>query len=376
VTSIPLTIRLKQCARALGCDLVGIAPVQDPPHGEAFAAWLRRGHHGTMAYLARTAGQRLHPAALLPWARSVVAVAVGYDNPEPPGLEPDGPRGRIARYARGADYHQALEEMLAGLLNVLRREAGRDVMGRAFVDAGPMPDREIAAAAGLGWFGKNTNILSAGLGSYFVLGELFVDVELEPDRPTRNRCGACRLCLEACPTQAFAAPYVLDARRCIAYLTIELKGAIPPELRPLIGAHIFGCDICQAICPYNAKRRPSRHPAFLSREDREAPALISLLDLTDAEFRTRFFGSPILRAKRRGLLRNVCVALGNLGRPEAVPALGRALAEDPEPLVRAHAAWALGRIGQPAAVLELRSAAERETSSEVREEIRNALGAA
>jgi epoxyqueuosine reductase len=356
VTSTPLTIRLKQQARALGCDLVGIALVQDPPHGEAFSAWLRQGHHGTMAYLARTAEHRLHPAALLPWARSVVAVAVRHDTRHTQQAVGAAPCGRVARYARGEDYHEVLEDILDRLLEFLRGETGQPLLGRRFVDAGPVLDREVAVRAGLGWYGKNTNLLSAGLGSSFVLGELFLDLDLTPDRPVRDRCGTCRLCLDACPTRAFVAPYVLDARRCISYLTIELKGAIPPELRPLMGAHVFGCDICQDVCPYNVRRRPSRRAEFAPREGLAAPELIPLL------------------AQRRGILRNVCVALGNLGRPEAVPALGRALAEDPEPLVRAHAAWALGRIGQPAAALKLGSAAEREKDGEVQEEIIRSIG--
>jgi epoxyqueuosine reductase len=211
------------------------------------------------------------------------------------------------------------------------------------------------------------------LGSFFVLGELFLECELEVDEPVRDRCGQCRLCLDACPTGAFVGPYVLDARKCISYLTIELKGPIPRELRPLIGDHIFGCDLCQDVCPYNARVRVTAEPAFLPREGLFAPELVPLLALSEPEFRARFAGSPILRAKRRGLLRNVCVALGNLGRSEAVPALARVLRDEVEPLVRSHAAWALGRIQEAGARAALAQAEASERDPAVAEEIRLAL---
>jgi epoxyqueuosine reductase len=211
------------------------------------------------------------------------------------------------------------------------------------------------------------------IGSFFFLGELFLSLDLTPDRPVRDRCGRCRLCLDACPTNAFVGPYVLDARRCISYLTIELKGPIPPALRPLVGTHIFGCDICQDVCPYNAKVKPTREAAFHPREYLYAPELIPLLALTEADFKARFRGSPILRAKRRGFLRNVCVALGNLRRPEAVPALVRTLREDPDALVRSHAAWALGQIGTDEAERAIREACEREADPAVQAEIRAVL---
>jgi epoxyqueuosine reductase len=215
--------------------------------------------------------------------------------------------------------------------------------------------------------------LAAAIGSFFVLGELFLECELDRDEPVRDRCGKCRLCLDACPTNAFVGPYVLDARRCISYLTIELKGPIPRELRPLIGDHIFGCDICQDVCPYNTRIRVTGERAFFPREGLFAPELVPLLSLSESAFRRRFAGSPILRAKRRGLLRNVCVALGNLARPEAVPALARVLREEAEPLVRSHAAWALGRIRGAGARAALAQAQAAERDPAVAEEIRLAL---
>ena len=371
-----LTRWIKAKATRLGFGLVGVSPVREPVHGEVFADWLRKAFHGEMGYLNRTAEQRRHPAQHLPWARSVVSVALNYTTPHPRDAVRQRNCGWISRYAWGDDYHDVMGEKLNQLLAFVRKEAGPDVQGRSFVDAGPILDRDTAAQAGIGWFGKNTNLLSMRLGSFFFLGELFLSLELDWDRPVRARCGQCRLCLDACPTHAFVGPYVLDARKCISYLTIELKGAIPHEWRPLMGAHIFGCDICQDVCPYNTKCRPTTEPAFQPRPGLCAPELVPLLRLTEAEFRAKFRGSPILRAKRRGFLRNVCVALGNLGRVEAVPALAHALATDPEPLVRGHAAWALGRIGGPDALAALDGSLERGADATVQEEIRLAAESA
>jgi epoxyqueuosine reductase len=303
----------------------------------------------------------------------VVSVALNYDTPRGREREAEGIRGRISRYAWGEDYHDVMQVKLMRLLECVRREAGSEIQGRIVVDAGPVMDRAVGAQAGIGWYGKNTNLLSMRIGSFFFLGELFLGLELEPDRPLRDRCGQCRLCLDACPTNAFVGPYVLDARRCISYLTIELKGVIPRELRPLMGNHIFGCDICQDVCPYNAKGKTTGEPAFQPRQELRAPELIPLLSLSESEFTVKFAGSPILRAKRRGFLRNVCVALGNLGRPEAVPALIATLKGDPAPLVRGHAAWALGQIRTREAAQALREAAGQETDASVLEEIRASI---
>jgi len=371
-----LAERIKAHGLALGFDLVGISAVQDPLHSDAFAEWLRQALHGEMAYMARTAQQRLHPGQFVPWARSVVSVALNYNTPFTRDVADGQLRGWISRYAWGDDYHDVMQAKLDRLFAFVQTEAGAEVQGRAFVDAGPVLDRESGAHAGIGWFGKNTNLLSMKIGSFFVLGELFLSLPLEPDRPVRDRCGQCRLCLDACPTNAFVGPYVLDARKCISYLTIELKGLIPRELRPLMGTHIFGCDICQDVCPYNTKCRPTHEAAFQPRQGLHAPELIPLLQLTEEEFKARFRGSPILRAKRRGFLRNVCVALGNLGRAEAVPALAEALADDPDPLVRAHAAWALGRISGSEAQAALDEALGHERDATVAEEIRLAIEAA
>jgi len=285
----------------------------------------------------------------------------------------DGLRGWISRYAWGDDYHDIMEDHLARLLSRIRDEMGGDVEGRAYVDTGPVLEREFSALAGVGWIGKNTTIIHPRRGSWFFLGELFLSLDLEGDRKIRDRCGSCDLCIQACPTGALVGPYLLDSRRCISYLTIELKGTIPREMRPLVGNHVFGCDICQDVCPYNAKAKPTTEEGFRPRDGHFAPDLIPLLALSEDEFRRRFKGSPVRRTKRRGLLRNVAVALGNLRRAEAIPALARALLEDPESLVRGHAAWALGRIGGAASREGLEQACARESDPEVQEEIRLAL---
>jgi epoxyqueuosine reductase len=367
-----LSRRIKEEAQCLGFDLVGISAVRPPVHENSFAEWLRQGFAGEMGYMERTAAVRRRPAELVPWAVSVVSVGMNYHTQPARAPETNGPRGRIARYAWGDDYHEVMQQRLETLHATIKSLCEAPVEGRAFVDSGPVLERDFAGVAGLGWMGKNTNLISPQKGSWFFLGELFLSIALAYDKPIRDRCGRCELCLKACPTQAFVGPYVLDARRCISYLTIELKGSIPRHLRPLIGQHIFGCDICQDVCPYNVKARSTSESAFAPREGLYAPELIALLSLTKEEFLRRFRGSPIRRAKRRGFLRNVAVALGNSGSLEAVPALALALL-DHEPLVRGHAAWALGRIGGGHAAAALRERLVLENDAEVLAEMSQAL---
>jgi epoxyqueuosine reductase len=367
-----LSEKIKEAAQQLGFALVGISPVISPPHEESFARWRRRELAGELEYMRRTESLRRDPRRLVPWAKSVISVGMNYYTAFPRPPMSSQPNGWISRYAWGEDYHNVIKRRLESLLERIRIIHGTPVEGRPFVDGGPVLERDFAGVAGLGWIGKNTQLISPKKGSWFFLGELFVDLSLTYDRPLRDRCGKCDLCLKACPTGAFVGPYVLDARRCISYLTIELKGFIPRHLRPLIGDHIFGCDICQEVCPYNVKAEPTTDQAYQPKTGLHAPQLIPLLSLDQEAFRIRFHGSPILRAKRRGLLRNVAVALGNIQSPEALPALIGAL-DDDEALVRGHVAWALGRIGgaQAAAALQRRLVTEQD--GEVIGEIKEAL---
>jgi epoxyqueuosine reductase len=367
-----LSSRVKEEARRLGFELVGISAVKPAPHEQSFAQWLREGFAGELDYMKRTELLRRDPHTLVPWAMSIVSVGMNYytafSRPEPSRE----PRGWISRYAWGEDYHDLMKGKLEALLGRVKELHDGPVQGRAFVDSGPVLERDFAGVAGLGWIGKNTHLISPKKGSWFFLGELFLDLSLAYDRPLRDRCGKCDLCLKACPTGAFVGPYLLDARRCISYLTIELKGWMPRALRPLVGNHVFGCDICQEVCPYNVKAQATREPAYSPRQGLHAPELIPLLSLDKDEFRRRFRGSPIVRAKRRGFLRNVAVALGNSKSREAIPALIHAL-NDEEPLVRGHAAWALGQIGSPSAVTALQDRLSIENDAEVRSEIDDAI---
>lgn len=358
-----LTQHIKEKAYELGFDLIGIAPAGHAPHAEAYHRWLAQGYAAEMNWLARNPQQREDPRRLVPNARSVVVIGLSYFVLDPPtDLWHDPSRGCIARYAWGLDYHNVMLPRLRELGDFIEKETGHPLNQRPYVDTGPVLERDFAAQAGLGFIGKNTLLIHPRLGSYLFLGEILVDLELEYDEPAFNggascrigppdeskrigTCGHCTRCLTICPTHAFPAPYVLDSRRCISYLTIEHKGSIPPELRPLLGNWIFGCDACQEICPWVRRYAQPTRENFLSYDpDQVAPKLIDLMTLNnDVAFQARFKGSPIKRAKRRGLLRNVAVALGNWGSPEALPVLEQALL-DPELLIREHAAWAIEQI--------------------------------
>jgi epoxyqueuosine reductase len=373
-----VTGRIRQKAREMGFGAVGVAPVRPSDYGEAYTRWISEGMHGEMAYLARedAVAKRRDPAVLVPGTRSAVVVAMEYYNADAQPHDPG--RGIVARYARNFDYHELMKERLIALQDWINSEL-LPVHGRAYVDTGAVLERELAQRAGLGWAGRNTMLIQPRRGSYWFLGVILLDVDLAYDAPfQKEHCGTCAACVSACPTGALlgrdeAGAPRMDARRCISYLTIELRGPIPRDLRPLIGNRIYGCDICQEVCPWNSFATPSTEEAFLAREGLDGPSLIEWMTMTQEEFSARFKNSPIKRAKRRGLLRNVAVALGNWGAPEAVPALAIALNDD-EPLVRGHAAWALGRIGTEAARQALSGRAEVEEDVWVREEIAAALG--
>jgi epoxyqueuosine reductase len=368
-----LSAQIKEAAQRLGFELVGISPMRPAPHEQSFAQWLREGLAGNLDYMQRTESLRRDPRELVPWAVSIISVGMNYYSGYSRPVESSESRGWISRYAWGDDYHNVMKGKLEALLESIGQFHDRNIQGKAFVDSGPVLERDFAGIAGLGWIGKNTHLISPKKGSWFFLGELFVDLPLAYDRPIRDRCGRCDLCLKACPTGAFVGPYVLDARRCISYLTIELKDWMPRSLRPLVGNHIFGCDICQEVCPYNVKALPTAEIAFQPRSGLHAPELIAFLSLSEAEFRQRFRASPILRAKRRGFLRNVAVALGNLKALDAVPALIRSL-DDEESVVRGHVAWALGQIGAQTALDPLHRRLRAENDANVQEELRQAIG--
>jgi epoxyqueuosine reductase len=374
-----LTARLKSRAAELGFDLVSIAPAGVAPHARIYVDWIAAGRHGEMAYLARNPDRRVELDRVLPGAQSIIVAGLNYYTIDlPDEVKKDPSRGLIARYAWGVDYHAVMAPRLEELAQLVREEAphpqarsakiGQMIPGegerhwpgvktRVYVDTGPVLERDWAVAASLGFVGKNTCLIHPRMGSWLFLGVIITDAALTPDPspyPGEGRrgqgegrmpnCGTCMRCLTACPTNAFPAPYILDARKCISYLTIELKGSIPVELRPLMGNRIFGCDICQDVCPWPTRfTTPTKERSFYPIDlDHAAPKLIELAQLSEEDFKRRFAGTPILRCKRRGLLRNVAVALGNWGSAEAREAL-EMLARDPDPLIAGHAHWGLTR---------------------------------
>ena len=331
---------LASFAQQIGFDLCRVARCSEPVHSTEFRAWLREGAHGEMHYMERGEEKRCDPQKVLPGARSMVVLALNYFQGTEGLRSQTGPTGRIARYAWGDDYHDVIKKKLTEIDNFLRRFDGEQ---KCYVDTGSILERDFAAQAGIGWHGKSTMLINEQLGTWFFIAEILTTLELPPDEPVPDRCGTCDRCIKACPTAAITAPYRLDARRCISYLTIELKSSIPPELRPLIGDRIFGCDDCLEVCPWNRFAHASRETAFTARESTAGMSLREYLALTDDEFRVLFKDSPIKRIKRRGFLRNVCVALGNVGDWSDIPALQRA-AGDSEPMIAEHATWAITQI--------------------------------
>ena len=361
----------KAHAYAIGFDLAGIAALGPAETAPEFDAWLADGRAGTMHYLERGAEKRRDTRLPLPGTTHAVVVALDYG-----GREPSGP---VARYARGDDYHDVMDAMLRELHRRVARDAGREVHGKPYVDTGPLLERDLARRAGLGWFGKNTMLVNPERGSFFFLGALVLDLELATDTPFEaDRCGTCTRCIEACPTQAITAPRELDARRCVSYLTIELRDEIPVELREGIGDRVYGCDVCQEVCPWNvrfARYAPDESPfqprAAIAGKDARTLSR-EILGATQPEFSAAFKGSPMKRAKLRGLKRNAAVVLGNVGTGEDVPALAAALSDD-EPLVRAHAARALGWIGSAPAAEALRARVSDESDAVILAELRTVL---
>jgi epoxyqueuosine reductase len=351
---------IKSEARRLGFDLAGFTTPDPPPHGPVYENWLALGRHGRMGYLAteRARARRLDPRLILPECRTILALGIRYSAPTPPPAGEGRVRaGRVAAYAWGADYHLVLPERLKSLVAFIENEVGHPIPNRWYTDTGPLLERDLAQRAGLGWIGWNTCLINPRLGSYFLLAEILLGLELAPDAPfAADRCGTCRRCIQACPTGCLLPDRTLDARRSISYLTIENKGEIPPELRPLIGEWVFGCDLCQAACPWNRSAAPAGDPAFAPRPGRPRPDLLAELALSPPEFARRFEDSPIRRVQWRGYLRNAAVALGNAlaqtseflenSEVSARAALQRA-AQDDDPLIREHASWALEKSFPP-----------------------------
>jgi len=352
ISAAELKVRLISFAREIGFDSCRIAACKAPPHAMEFREWLGESAHGEMNYMQRGEEKRCDPQKVLAGAKSIVVFALNYfqGNESGIGFQPmddwqdahatPAATGRIARYAWGDDYHEVIAEKLDKIDNFLRKFGGEQ---KCYVDTGPVLERDYAAQAGIGWHGKSTMLIDQRLGTWFFLAEILTTLELPADEPVPNHCGTCERCITACPTGAITAPHRVDARRCISYLTIELKGVIPLDLRPLIGDRIFGCDDCLDACPWNRFAQESREAAFSARRSTTEMSLREYLELSDAEFRALFRNSPIKRIKRRGFLRNVCVALGNAGDISDIPALERA-ARDPEPLIAEHARWAIDRI--------------------------------
>jgi epoxyqueuosine reductase len=339
-SSEEIKARLVAFSRQLGFESCRVAACAPPPHLNEFSAWLKDGAAGEMSYMERGEDKRSDPKKVLPGARSIVVLALNYFQGGAAHWAAATATGRIARYAWGDDYHDLIAAKLDKIDIFLREFGGRQ---KCYVDTGPILERDHAAQAGIGWHGKSTMLIDERLGTWFFLAEILTTLELSPDQPARDRCGTCTRCIAACPTGAITAPHRLDARRCISYLTIEHKSSIPIELRPLIGDRIFGCDDCLDACPWNRFAKVSRESAFAARRSTIGMTLRDYLNLNDEEFREMFRHSPIKRIKRRGFLRNVCVALGNVGDVTDLPALERAT-QDSEPLIAEHAAWAIGKI--------------------------------
>lgn len=377
----PTADLLKSWALEAGFDRAGVAQLGAVEHGEALVRWLDRGDQAGMGYLGRRLETRLDPSQVFPGARSALCVALQYHplyldegrleegerQPEPSG---DLWR-RVARYARGKDYHDVMGERLQTLEDRIR-EAFPGCETRRYVDTGPVLERELAARAGIGSVGKNTMLLHPEGGSWFLLGELFLSLDLAPDQPLADLCGSCTRCLDACPTGALAEPYRLDSNRCISYWTIEHRGPLPPEARRMVGGWVFGCDVCQEVCPWNAGAAGAVHPEMELPAERGELTLARLLRLPREEYVERFRGSPMKRAKLEGLQRNAAVAMGNRRESRYVQPLTEAL-RDGESLARGHAAWALGRIGGEEARAALEAALAAEADEAVRMEIRAAL---
>jgi epoxyqueuosine reductase len=352
-----LTSAIKNEAHRLGFAMVGVTTPDPPPHLNAFQNWLASGRHGTMSYL--NDPRRADPRLVMPQCRSIVILAVQYPDPNLNNTPlqtseklPGQKHGYVAGYARGSDYHNVIPERVHHLVTYIESQIGKTLKYRFYTDTGPLLERDLAQRAGLGWIGKNTCLINPRLGSYFLLAEILLDLELESDLPfDSDHCGTCSRCIEACPTGCILSDRMIDARICLSYLTIENKKEIPINLRKKLGNRVFGCDICQQVCPWNRFAGNEFDPAFRGQGDISSPILVDDLALTPQEFNTKFKTNPVLRSKRRGYLRNIAVAIGNSGDPDAIPALQKAIGDE-ETLIREHAVWAMEQIQKSGTALE------------------------
>lgn len=369
--------QIKNAARGLGFEVAGIASVEPLERDDvAFQKWRQAGFAAGMDYMTRRPELHAHPRKLVSYAQSVITLAVDYATAAP-AFEHEHRFGRVARYAWGLDYHDVVKPRLQALACKIEEIVGREIHARCFVDAVPLLERAVAARAGLGFFGKNTNLLHPRSGSWFFLSEILLDLDLPADnREVKVSCGSCRRCLDACPTDAFPTPYVLDSRKCISYLTIENKGAIPRELRAAVGDWVFGCDVCQDVCPFNRFASDTRWPEF-HPEAGVGPRLdlVEVLSIkSDDEFRERFRGTPLTRPRRRGLLRNAAIVAANVGATAAVPSLIERIEDEDEPLIRSHCLWALGQLDSKRAAPIAERALKFDPDALVREEAEMVLG--
>jgi len=368
-----LTKSVKGKARELGFDLVGISPVDSFPENQFYKEWLARGFAGEMRYLERDPEKREDIRNIVPEAKSVISCGVNYNTDYPYSVdESDGNKGWISRYAWGDDYHDVMNERLLLLEGHVRENAQKDIRSRVYVDTGPILERVYGKYSGIGWYGKNTCLINQDIGSWIFLGEIITDIELDYDSPVPDRCGTCTRCIDACPTGALRGPYVLDSNLCISYLTIEFRGKIPFGLREKLDNNIYGCDICQDVCPWNREAKVSESESFRPRNSLYNPDLIYLSQLSVEEFRRVLKNSPIKRAKRSGFIRNVMVAMGNSGNKALIPHIEEAL-KDEEALVRAHAAWALWKLAGNESFDTLSKHLHVEADDSVREEIGSIL---
>ncbi len=371
-----LTISIKAEAHRLGFDLVGITNPEPPRHLDAYQRWIAQGCHGGMAYLAseRALHRRADPRLILPECESILVLGVNY-LPQAASITPESGHAQIAAYARGEDYHDVLVRRLERLVSYIEETLQEPVPNRIYTDTGPVLEREFAQRAGLGWIGKNTCLINPKLGSHILLAEVLLGISLQIDAPfSEDRCGTCSRCIDACPTSCIRPDRTIDARQCISYLTIEEKGTIPSALRPAVGDWLFGCDVCQQVCPWNNRfAKPTKDTAFQPRPFLSEPDPKPILELTPERWQEPLRGSPLLRPKRRGLIRNAAIVAANTDDTAAIPQLAHLLQHDEESLIRSHAAWALGQVDAENSKALLEGARETEKEPEVKAEIEAAL---